>query len=66
VLIGGVTVNPGDIVFGEFDGILVIPRAHAEAVLVKAEEIVTAEKRVRAETSSGVSPSESFDRHGHI
>ena len=29
VAIGGVTVNPGDIVFAEFDGILVVPRADA-------------------------------------
>ncbi len=29
IAIGGVTVNPGDIVFAEFDGILVVPRADA-------------------------------------
>ena len=33
-------MNPGDIVFAEFDGILVVPRADAVAVLEKAEEIV--------------------------
>ena len=31
VAVGGVTVNPGDIVFAEFDGILIVPRADAVA-----------------------------------
>jgi regulator of RNase E activity RraA len=66
VVIGGVTINPGDIVFGEFDGILVVPQENAERVLLKAEEIVEAEGRVRAEVAEGIAPSESFDRHGHI
>jgi regulator of RNase E activity RraA len=66
VAIGGVTVNPGDIVFGEFDGILVIARADAATVLEKAEEIVAAEGRVRHEVAGGQSPWSSLERHGHI
>lgn len=66
IAIGGVTVNPGDIVFGEFDGILVIPRGEASRVLEKAEEIAAAEGRVRHEVAGGDSPWSSFERHGHI
>jgi regulator of RNase E activity RraA len=66
VSIGGVTVRPGDIVFAEFDGILIVPRADATRVLEKAEEIVTSEGRVRTEVSAGASPWSSFERHGHI
>ena len=66
VLIGGIAVKPGDVVFGEFDGILVVPQEHAEAVLLKAEEIVAAEKHVRDEVRQGTSPLDSLDRHGHI
>jgi regulator of RNase E activity RraA len=66
VRIGEVVVNPGDIVFGEFDGILVVPRAHAVAVLQQAEQIVQAEGRVRREVSGGDTPWASFERHGHI
>jgi regulator of RNase E activity RraA len=66
VAIGGVVVHPGDIVFAEFDGILVVPRADAVTVLEKAEEIVGAEGRVRAEMRDGDSPWSSFGRHGHI
>jgi len=66
VAIGSVVVEPGDIVFGEFDGILVIPRVDAVTVLEKAEEIVGAEGLVRAEVRGGDSPWSSFERHGHI
>ncbi|MEY8339012.1 RraA family protein [Lachnospiraceae bacterium 62-35] len=33
---GGVVVNPGDIILGDMDGVLVIPRQEAAAVLEKA------------------------------
>jgi regulator of RNase E activity RraA len=66
VAIGDVTIYPGDIIMGEFDGILVIPGADAEEVLVTAEEIVGAEARVRQEMRDGESPLASLDRHGHI
>ena len=66
VTVGGVTVNPGDIVHAEFDGILVVPREHAVTVLEKAEEIVGAEGRVRREQREGDSPWSSFERHGYI
>jgi regulator of RNase E activity RraA len=66
VSIGDVTIEPGDIVFGEFDGILIIPSAQAETVLITAEEIVESEVLVRREMQSGGTPRESLERHGHI
>lgn len=66
VRIGAVELNPGDIVFGEFEAVLVIPRGQAEQVLQRSQEIVAAEGKVRKEVQQGVRPSESFDRHGHI
>lgn len=66
VTIGDVRIEPGDIVLAEFEAILVIPRKDAERVLLKAEEIVAAEGKVRAEAASGIPPSDSLDRHGHI
>ena len=66
VTIGDITVHPGDVIVAEFDGVVVVPTADAERVLIKAEEITGAESRVRREVSTGTSPMRSFERHGHI
>ena len=56
----------GDLIFAEFEGILVVPEQKIVEVLEKAEEIIAAEALVRAEVQGGSTPLESFDRHGHI
>lgn len=40
IVCGGVTVNPGDLIFGDGDGIVVIPADRIEEVLTHAEEVV--------------------------
>jgi 4-hydroxy-4-methyl-2-oxoglutarate aldolase len=66
VRIGDVTIEPGDVIIAEFEGVLVVPAAQAETVLDRAEAIVAAESSVRTDIRAGASPSASFDRYGHI
>jgi regulator of RNase E activity RraA len=40
---GGVIVNPGDVLVGDEEGIVVVPRARAEDVLAKAQAKVSAD-----------------------
>jgi regulator of RNase E activity RraA len=42
--IGGVTIKPGDVILGDIDGVLVVPRDIAYQVLLRAEEILNNEK----------------------
>jgi 4-hydroxy-4-methyl-2-oxoglutarate aldolase len=53
VNIGDARVNPGDILRGDADGVLVIPRAHEDAVLTAAEEIDAVELKIRNAVNEG-------------
>ena len=66
VTIGDVEIRPGDVIFAEFDGVLVIPGEDAESVLLDAEAVVQGEELVRADMRAGLSPSEGLAKHGYI
>jgi len=53
VSVGGVPVSPGDLVVGDADGVTVIERGKAAAMLALAEEKVAAETRRIADIRSG-------------
>ena len=54
VNIGQARVQPGDLLKGDTDGVIVIPREHEEAVLAAAEEIHAAEARIREAVRGGM------------
>lgn len=53
VNIGDARVAPGDLLRGDADGVLVIPRRHEDAVLAAAEEIDAVEQQIRAAIKEG-------------
>ena len=55
VNIGQARVCPGDILRGDADGVVAIPRRHEEKVLAAAEEIHAAEEAIRAAVRGGMS-----------
>jgi 4-hydroxy-4-methyl-2-oxoglutarate aldolase len=66
VEIGGVQIFPGDIVFADIDGVLVIPRTLAYDVLVRSEEVVQGEREIKQWVKDGVSAQEVIDRGGYF
>jgi regulator of RNase E activity RraA len=62
--IGGVRVMPGDVVFGDLDGVCVIPRAAEEEVFRKALEKVQKENLVGRAIQDGMSAQEAFKKFG--
>lgn len=54
VSVGGVAVNPGDLVVGDIDGVVVIPRGEVEAALAAAQKKVEAEAQRIKEIEEGI------------
>lgn len=53
VAVGGVAVSPGDVVLGDSDGVVIVPRADAETVLAAAEAKFADETARRADIKAG-------------
>ena len=64
VEINGVRIEPGDIVFGDLDGVLVIPRRAEEEAIRKALEKASTENRVRDAIAGGMSTVDAFKTFG--
>jgi 4-hydroxy-4-methyl-2-oxoglutarate aldolase len=63
-LSNGVRVEPGDIVFGDSDGVVVVPRQRVTEILQAALEKVMGENKVRSAIEGGMSAVEAFERFG--
>lgn len=65
VNIGDARVLAGDILRGDSDGVIVIPKAHEDQVLAIAEEIDAVEGRILAAVKSGMKLVEARRLHGY-
>jgi len=66
IKIGDVTVKPGDVVLGDIDGVLIIPREIAYDVLIRAEEIKENEKKIFCWVKNGESAQEITAKGGYF
>lgn len=58
-----VTVHPGDFVLGDSDGVVIVPRAHAEMIVEDAERMAEIEDRIGEELKAGGIRTEVFKRN---
>jgi len=63
ITIGEVRVKPGDLIFGDRDGVCVIPSEAEAEILDKAALRNGLEKRLRADIDAGLSLFEAFDKY---
>lgn len=62
--IGQVTIEDGDLIFGDVDGVLAIPKAAADEVLEKSLEKAAGEKMVRKAIEGGMTATAAFAKFG--
>lgn len=63
---GPVTIESGDFILADEDGVIAVPAALAVEVLEEAERLGTSEADIRRELSGGLSLAEALERFGHV
>lgn len=62
--IGQVTIHDGDVIFGDVDGVLIIPKEIVEEVIEQSLEKAAGEKVVRNAIEQGMSATDAFAKYG--
>ena len=65
-LVEAVRVNPGDFIFGDYDGVLVVPKDRTLKVLEECERVMGIEDVARVEFARGDDPVAVFERHKRL
>jgi 4-hydroxy-4-methyl-2-oxoglutarate aldolase len=61
---GGVLVEPGDIVFGDRDGVVAIPQQVSEEALLRAVDKASGEDEMRQALKRGMGVMEAYNKYG--
>jgi regulator of RNase E activity RraA len=64
IRIGDTLINPGDFVFGDVDGVVIVPKDVTVDVLVAAEDVFSREHGMREDLRRGLSIKEAYAKHG--
>jgi regulator of RNase E activity RraA len=64
VEIAAVRVRPGDLVFADIDGVLIVPREREGDIVAAALQKARGEKLVRKEIEAGATASAAFKKYG--
>jgi 4-hydroxy-4-methyl-2-oxoglutarate aldolase len=64
IKIGNTVIHPGDFVFGDIDGVVIVPKDMTVDVLVAAEDIYRRESGMREELRRGLSVTDAYAKYG--
>jgi regulator of RNase E activity RraA len=64
IKIGNTVIQPGDFVFGDIDGVVIVPQNITLDVLVAAEGVFERESGMRQELRRGVSVTQAYEKYG--
>ncbi|MCC6294596.1 MAG: RraA family protein [Bryobacterales bacterium] len=66
VTIGATRIEPGDFIFGDADGVVVVPAALTEDVLAEAEDTFAREKGMREDLRRGATVRSTYEKYGSL
>ena len=66
IKIGDAVIKPGDVVLGDIDGVVIVPRDIAYDVLVRAEEIKANEKKIFSWVAEGQTIHQITEKGGYF
>ena len=66
IKIGDTIINPEDLVFGDTDGVIIVPKEKIMDVIDMAEDIHKRESCMRAEMRQGLSFKKAFEKYGVV
>lgn len=64
IMIDGITIQSGDYVLGDRDGVVIIPGAIVETVITRTEDVMGKENLVRKAILSGIDPQVAYLKYG--
>lgn len=60
----GIKVSPNDLIFGDNDGIVIIPKKHENKILTRAFEVIRTENNILVDIANGVNVDQLTKEHG--
>jgi regulator of RNase E activity RraA len=63
-VIDGVAINPGDLIFGDVDGVTIVPTAAIDEVVARVIEKNSGDSKFRKAVKEGMAPSAAFAKFG--
>jgi regulator of RNase E activity RraA len=64
IVIGDVTIESGDYVLGDRDGVVIVPRPMAEEAVTRAEAVARTESEMRKAILAGMDPQAAYLKYG--
>jgi CMP-N-acetylneuraminic acid synthetase/regulator of RNase E activity RraA len=64
IIIDGITISPNDLIFGDSDGIIVIPKQYEKKILDRAFEVIKTETNILVDIANGVDVDALTKDHG--
>ncbi len=64
IIINDISISPNDLIFGDSDGIIIIPKKYEKKVLEKAFKVLKIEKNILLDIADGIDIDEIVNLHG--